>query len=301
MQEEQVIQKPDENEVEVELKEEKTEDNVERVEETTETKKPDELEDYSSNVKSRIDKLTRKMREEERQKESAIQFAESVKKENENLKTRLTNLDKGYLEEFNSRVQSQLEAAKRSLKDANESGDADKIVEAQANLAAITVEKSKITKPKVEKTEEQPNQQPIVPNQPQPIPPQPPQQAQNPKPDPKAEAWAAKNTWFGTDNAMTYTAFDIHKKLTEEEGYDPSSEEYYQEVDKRIRLEFPQKFGTTENTTQEKPSQTVASAKRPGMVGRRKTVKLTPSQVAIAKRLGVPLEEYAKQLVAKEA
>jgi DNA polymerase II large subunit len=171
MQEEQVIQKPDENEVEVELKEEKTEDNVERVEETTETKKPDELEDYSSNVKSRIDKLTRKMREEERQKESAIQFAESVKKENENLKTRLTNLDKGYLEEFNSRVQSQLEAAKRSLKDANESGDADKIVEAQANLAAITVEKSKITKPKVEKTEEQPNQQPIVPNQPQPIPP----------------------------------------------------------------------------------------------------------------------------------
>ena len=124
-----------------------------------------------------------------------------------------------------------------------------------------------------------------------------PQQA----PDPKAEAWAAKNTWFGQDNAMTYTAFDIHKKLTEEEGYDPSSEEYYQEVDKRIRLEFPQKFGTTENTTQEKPSQTVASAKRPGMVGRRKTVKLTPSQVAIAKRLGVPLEEYAKQLVAKEA
>ncbi len=119
--------------------------------------------------------------------------------------------------------------------------------------------------------------------------------------DPKAEEWASKNTWFGTDSAMTYTAFDIHKKLTEEEGYDPSSEEYYQEVDKRIRLEFPHKFGTTENTTQEKPSQTVASAKRPGMVGRRKTVKLTPSQVAIAKRLGVPLEEYAKQLVAKEA
>ena len=118
--------------------------------------------------------------------------------------------------------------------------------------------------------------------------------------DPKAEAWAAKNTWFGTDNAMTYTAFDIHKKLTEEEGYDPSSEEYYQEVDKRIRLEFPQKFGKTENTTQEKPSQTVASAKRPATTGRRKTVKLTPSQVAIAKRLGVPLEKYAEQLIAKE-
>ena len=193
MQEEQKIQKSEENEVEVELEEKKDEKVEAQQEAVTEEKKPDELEDYSANVKSRIDKLTRKMREEERQKESAIQFAESVKKENENLKTRLDNLDKGYLEEFNNRVQSQLESAKRALKDANESGDADKIVEAQANLAAITVEKSKITKPKVEKTEEQPNQQPVVPNQPQPIPPQPPQQAQNPKPDPKAEEWAEKD------------------------------------------------------------------------------------------------------------
>ena len=143
MQEEQKIQKPEENEVEVELEEKKDEKVEAQQEEVTEAKKPDELEDYSANVKSRIDKLTRKMREEERQKESAIQFAESVKKENENLKTRLNNLDKGYLEEFNNRVQSQLESAKRALKDANESGDADKIVEAQANLAAITVEKSK--------------------------------------------------------------------------------------------------------------------------------------------------------------
>jgi len=119
--------------------------------------------------------------------------------------------------------------------------------------------------------------------------------------DPKAESWAEKNPWFGTDSAMTYTAFDIHKQLTEDEGYDPSSDEYYAEVDKRIKLEFPHKFATTENTTKEKPSQTVASAKRPATTGRRKTVKLTPSQVAIAKRLGVPLEEYAKQLIAKEA
>ena len=119
--------------------------------------------------------------------------------------------------------------------------------------------------------------------------------------DPKAESWAEKNPWFGTNEAMTYTAFSIHKQLTEEEGYDPSSEDYYEEVDKRIRLEFPNKFATTENTTQEKPSQTVASAKRPASTGRRKTGKLTPSQVAIAKRLGVPLEEYAKQLIAKEA
>jgi hypothetical protein len=293
MQEEQVIQKPDENEVEVELKEEKTEDNVERVEETTETKKPDELEDYSSNVKSRIDKLTRKMREEERQKESAIQFAESVKKENENLKTRLTNLDKGYLEEFNSRVQSQLEAAKRSLKDANESGDADKIVEAQANLAAITVEKSKITKPKVEKTEEQPNQQPIVPNQPQPIPPQPPQQAQNPKPDPKAEAWAAKNEWFGQDEVMTYASFGIHRRLVEDEGFDPTTDDYYSELDKRIASEFPHKMGQTKQTGGSQKVVSATSSKSRNKGGK-KTVRLSPSQVAMAKRLGVPLEEYAK-------
>tara|TARA_A100000172_G_scaffold54921_1_gene35096 strand:- start:768 stop:1667 length:900 start_codon:yes stop_codon:yes gene_type:complete len=293
MQEEQVIQKPDENEVEVELKEEKTEDSVEKVEETTEAKKPDELEDYSSNVKSRIDKLTRKMREEERQKESAIQFAESVKKENENLKTRLTNLDKGYLEEFNSRVQSQLESAKRALKDANESGDADKIVEAQANLAAITVEKSKITKPKVEKTEEQPNQQPIVPNQPQPIPPQPPQQAQNPKPDPKAEAWAAKNEWFGQDEVMTYASFGIHRRLVEDEGFDPTTDDYYSELDKRIASEFPHKMGQTKQTGGSQKVVSATSSKSRNKGGK-KTVRLSPSQVAMAKRLGVPLEEYAK-------
>jgi hypothetical protein len=293
MQEEEKIQKPDENEVEVELKEEKTEDNVEKVEEEVEAKKSDELEDYSSNVKSRIDKLTRKMREEERQKESAIQFAESVKKENENLKTRLTNLDKGYLEEFNNRVQSQLESAKRALKDANESGDADKIVEAQANLAAITVEKSKITKPKVEKTEEQPNQQPIMPNQPQPIPPQPPQQAQNPKPDPKAEAWAAKNDWFGQDEVMTYASFGIHRRLVEDEGFDPNTDDYYSELDKRIAAEFPHKVGQTKQTGGSQKVVSATSSKSRNKGGK-KTVRLSPSQVAMAKRLGVPLEEYAK-------
>jgi GH15 family glucan-1,4-alpha-glucosidase len=124
------------------------------------------------------------------------------------------------------------------------------------------------------------------------------QQTAEPTPDPKAEQWAAKNTWFGQDTAMTYTAFDLHKKLTEQEGYDPQSDEYYSEIDKRIRLEFPHKFGTTEDTKGEvstKPVQTVASAKRSTNTGRR-TVRLTPSQVAIAKKLGVPLEEYAKQL-----
>lgn len=293
MQEEQKIQKPEENEVEVELEEKKDEKVEAQQEAVTEEKKPDELEDYSANVKSRIDKLTRKMREEERQKESAIQFAESVKKENENLKTRLDNLDKGYLEEFNNRVQSQLESAKRALKDANESGDADKIVEAQANLAAITVEKSKITKPKVEKTEEQPNQQPIMPNQPQPIPPQPPQQAQNPKPDPKAEAWAAKNEWFGQDEVMTYASFGIHRRLVEDEGFDPTTDEYYSELDKRIAAEFPHKVGQTKQTGGSQKVVSATSSKSRNKGGK-KTVRLSPSQVAMAKRLGVPLEEYAK-------
>jgi hypothetical protein len=293
MQEEQKIQKPEENEVEVELEEKKDEKVEAQQEEATEEKKPDELEDYSANVKSRIDKLTRKMREEERQKESAIQFAESVKKENESLKTRLDNLDKGYLEEFNNRVQSQLESAKRALKDANESGDADKIVEAQANLAAITVEKSKITKPKVEKTEEQPNQQPVVPNQPQPIPPQPPQQAQNVKPDPKAEAWAAKNEWFGQDEVMTYASFGIHRRLVEDEGFDPTTDEYYSELDKRIAAEFPHKVGQTKQTGGSQKVVSATSSKSRNKGGK-KTVRLSPSQVAMAKRLGVPLEEYAK-------
>lgn len=293
MQEEQKIQKPEENEVEVELEEKKDEKVEAQQEAVTEEKKPDELEDYSANVKSRIDKLTRKMREEERQKESAIQFAESVKKENESLKNRLHNLDKGYLEEFNNRVQSQLESAKRALKDANESGDADKIVEAQANLAAITVEKSKITKPKVEKTEEQPNQQPVVPNQPQPIPPQPPQQAQNPKPDPKAEAWAAKNEWFGQDEVMTYASFGIHRRLVEDEGFDPTTDEYYSELDKRIAAEFPHKVGQTKQTGGSQKVVSATSSKSRNKGGK-KTVRLSPSQVAMAKRLGVPLEEYAK-------
>ena len=293
MQEEQKIQKPEENEVEVELEEKKDEKVEAQQEAVTEEKKSDELEDYSANVKSRIDKLTRKMREEERQKESAIQFAESVKKENESLKNRLHNLDKGYLEEFNNRVQSQLESAKRALKDANESGDADKIVEAQANLAAITVEKSKITKPKVEKTEEQPNQQPVVPNQPQPIPPQPPQQAQNPKPDPKAEAWAAKNEWFGQDEVMTYASFGIHRRLVEDEGFDPTTDEYYSELDKRIAAEFPHKVGQTKQTGGSQKVVSATSSKSRNKGGK-KTVRLSPSQVAMAKRLGVPLEEYAK-------
>jgi hypothetical protein len=275
-----------------------------KTEEETKEEAPqkEELEQYSEGVKKRIAKLTRKMREAERQKEEAIAYAQSVSQQQKQLQDKYQNLDTNYVSEFENRVKSNLEAAKIKLKSAIDAQDVDAQISAQTEIAALTMDSARLNQVKAQKPTRslQEEQKPV--EQPQggyANAAQLREAAQ--QMDPKAEAWAAKNTWFGTDNAMTYTAFDIHKKLTEEEGYDPSTEEYYQEVDKRIRLEFPQKFGTTENTTQEKPSQTVASAKRPGMVGRRKTVKLTPSQVAIAKRLGVPLEEYAKQLVAKEA
>jgi len=275
-----------------------------KTEEETKEEAPqkEELEQYSEGVKKRIAKLTRKMREAERQKEEAIAYAQTVSQQQKQLQDKYQNLDTNYVSEFENRVKSNLEAAKIKLKTAIDAQDVDSQIAAQTEISSLTMDAARLNQVKSarpQKTQEEPVQQPAPQQQGYANPSQLKQAAQ--EMDPKAEAWASKNTWFGTDNAMTYTAFDIHKKLTEEEGYDPSSEEYYQEVDKRIRLEFPQKFGTTENTTQEKPSQTVASAKRPGMVGRRKTVKLTPSQVAIAKRLGVPLEEYAKQLVAKEA
>jgi len=288
-----------------ELQVEETTDSGEETKEEEikeEAPQKEELEQYSEGVKKRIAKLTRKMREAERQKEEAIAYAQTVTNKQKELQDKYQNLDTNYVSEFENRVKSNLEAAKIKLKTAIDAQDVDAQIAAQTEISSLTMDAARVNQVKSarpQKTQEEPVQQPVPQQQGYANPSQLKQAAQ--EMDPKAEAWASKNTWFGTDNAMTYTAFDIHKKLTEEEGYDPSSEEYYQEVDKRIRLEFPQKFGTTENTTQEKPSQTVASAKRPGMVGRRKTVKLTPSQVAIAKRLGVPLEEYAKQLVAKEA
>jgi len=288
-----------------ELQVEETTDSGEDTKQETEeikeeTPQKEELEQYSEGVKKRIAKLTRKMREAERQKEEAIAYAQTVTNQQKKLQDRYQSLDTNYVSEFENRVKSNLEAAKIKLKSAIDSQDVDGQIAAQTEIAALTMDAARLNQVKSQKPQEpQAVEQPAPQQQGYANAGQLKQAAQ--QMDPKAEEWASKNAWFGTDSAMTYTAFDIHKKLTEEEGYDPSSDEYYQEVDKRIRLEFPQKFGTTENTTQEKPSQTVASAKRPGMVGRRKTVKLTPSQVAIAKRLGVPLEEYAKQLVAKEA
>ena len=255
------------------------------------TEQTSEMENYSKGVKARIASLTKKMREAERQKEEAITFAKNQQAEVERMKKKYTSLDETYTNEFEKRVTTNVEAAKAKLAQAIATGNIDDQVAAQTEIATLAMEANRLGKLKQlqeEKTVEQPAQTKAAP--PPVIPP----------PDPKADAWAQKNTWFGTDNAMTYTAFDIHKKLVEEEGFDPASDEYYTEVDKRIRLEFPHKFDTNSESTAEQPVQNVASAKRPATKGRRKTVKLTPSQVAISKRLGVPLEEYAKQLIAKE-
>jgi len=266
----------------------------EEPEEPAQTQKQ-EMDEYSEGVQKRIAKLTRKMREAERQKEEAIQYAQTVKDENRNLKSKYDYIQSNYGDEFEKRVKSDLEAAQIKLRDAIANNDVDEQVKAQTILAGLSMDSSRISQMK--KTQEELEQAKAnIKTEAAPA-----QQAPAaPAPDPKADAWAAKNSWFGTDNAMTYSAFDIHKKLVEEEGFDPTTDEYYSEVDKRIRLEFPHKFGNNESTTAEQPAQTVASAKRPATKGRRKTVKLTPSQVAISKRLGVPLEEYAKQLAAKE-
>jgi len=295
----------DEQEQEIDLEaepqQEKPEEQIE-VQEQEEQPEPEakaekreELDDYSEGVQKRIAKLTRKMREAERQKEEAIQYAQTVKDENQNLKSKYDFIQSNYGDEFEKRVKSDLEAAQIKLRDAIANNDVDEQVKAQTILAGLSMDSSRISQMK--KTQEELEQAKAnVKTEAAPA-----QQAPAaPAPDPKADAWAAKNSWFGTDNAMTYSAFDIHKKLVEQEGFDPTSDEYYAEVDKRIRLEFPHKFGNNESTTAEQPAQTVASAKRPAGKGRRKTVKLTPSQVAISKRLGVPLEEYAKQLAAKE-
>ena len=281
----------EEEKVEVEQVEEKP---VETKTEETKDEKADELKTYSEGVQKRIAKLTRKMREAERQKEEALAFAQSVKQERDSLQSRFVKADKSYVSEFETRFKSNMEAARSALRTAIEAGDVDAQVKAQEQMATLNADAVRLaslksqqeTEPKIEK---QVNVSPS--------------QAEQPvKTDPKAEAWAARNSWFGNDTAMTYTAFDMHKTLVEKEGYDPQSDEYYEEIDKRLRVEFPNKFDKVADTTTEKakPAQTVASARRPANTGRRKTVKLTPSQVAIAKRLGVPLEEYAKQLNVKE-
>ena len=283
---------PEKPEVVVEEKievEEVKEEPIETKKETiVEEKKPDELKEYSEGVQKRIAKLTRKMREAERQKEEALTYAHSVKSQKEQAEKRLSKLDKSYVSEFESRVKTNLAAAKLALKNAIESQNVEAQISAQEQLATLSVENARLSSMKsAEKETVVEKEVNITPQRP----------SASVQSDPRAEEWAVKNSWFGNNSAMTYTAFDIHKKLVEEEGYDPKSDEYYKEVDSRIRLEFPHKFDKIEGNTTEraKPAQNVASARRSASTGRKKTVTLSPSQVAIAKRLGVPLEDYAKQ------
>jgi hypothetical protein len=272
--------------------EEKTEEKQEASDEKQEDKK-EELEQYSEGVQKRIAKLTKKWREAERQREAALEYAKGVQAEQESLKTKLSTIEPNYVSAMEGRVVSGLQAAQAQLIKAREEGNVGAEVEAQKMIAKLGVEEARVAnlKKKAETEVKQPVKtqtldQAIAPQA---------------KTDPKAEEWAEKNPWFGQDSAMTYTAFDLHKKLTEEEGFDPNTEEYYAEVDKRMRLDFPHKFGNTETKETTKPTQTVASATRSVKPGRQ-TVRLTSSQVAIAKKLGVPLEEYAKQLkITKEA
>ena len=258
-------------------------------EQETEEAKKKELEDYSEGVKRRIAKLTRKMREAERREQAALEYAKKVHTEQESLKSRYTKLDTGYVSEMENRIKSSMEAAASKLAKAREDGDLKAEVAAQTEISRLGYEEARLMelKAKPEKSQEVEVKQPQI---------QPETQEQPINPDPKAQQWATKNTWFGQDEAMTYTAFSLHKKLVEDEGYDPQSDEYYSEIDRRIALEFPHKFGNVNTTnTTSKPTQVVASANRSSKPGR-KTVKLTSSQVAIAKKLGVPLEDYAKQL-----
>ena len=276
---------PAESDKQPDVQDSKPEEKEEVKEEVKEEQKK-EMDEYGEGVKKRIAKLTRKMREAERQKEEAVTNAKRVMRERDELSHAATTLDQNYTTEMENRITSSLAAAQAKLGASREADDKKAEVEALTAISQLGYEQGKLaeikSRQKMEETaaKEKPQvQQPV---------------RQTPPPDPKAEGWAEKNDWFGRDNAMTYTAFDLHRKLTEEEGFDPKSDSYYEEIDKRIRLEFPQKFGKVTQTIS-KPTQNVASATRSSKTGR-KTVKLTSSQVAIAKKLRVPLEEYARQL-----
>lgn len=295
---------------EVEVKEdEKTSKKTTKIESQTKEKpevevekpqKKDEHDQYTDSVQNRINKLTKKMREAERQREEAIRYAQQVQDESSQIKQRLKSLDQGYMTEYGGRLEVEQKQVEADLKRAVELGDADATVSAQQRLTQLAVAKDRYDQAKVaqqqreEQEKQQEEQQPVY-QQPQT------QQQQAPKKaDPKAEDWAARNKWFGQDEAMTYAAFGIHKRLIEDEGFDGKSDEYYNELDRRLKDRFPREFeGNVESeTSPRKVTQSVAGVSRsstaPTSSGRNRKVRLTPSQVQIAKKLGVPLEEYAK-------
>jgi len=263
------------------------------------SQKDSELEDYSKGVQSRISKLTRKMREAERREAAALDYARAVEYKRKEMESQFVKRDSVYNKKLEESVKTGMEAAQKELAAAIESGNAQAQVEANKRIASLAFENAKIQQVKENAPEvEEPRQRPQLSDE-QYLPRRTPNEL--PDPDPRAEDWAARNRWFGQDRAMTFTAFEIHKDLVEKEGFDPKSDDYYKEVDRRIRLDFPHKFDKGGSVNTSAPVQTVASANRSVKPGR-KTVRLTPSQVAIAKKLGVPLEEYAKQLkLTKEA
>ena len=261
------------------------------VEVKKQTDDEDDLSQYSASVRKRISKITKKFRDEEEQRLAAVEFAESVKKQNDELKAKLDKLDTTYVGEFDTRVQSQAAAAKEAYRKAYEAGDADALYEAQQTISRIAMEEARLNQLKEQREQEtkkaETNDAAPATTQPAPTPPP-------PKPDPRAEEWATQNEWFGQDQTMTYAAFGIHKTLIEEEGLDPNTEEYYTELDNRIRSNFPHKFGEQKKSSGPRVASAGATASKTGSTKGRRTVKLTPSQIAIAKRLNVPLEEYAK-------
>ena len=279
----------------VETKEQETVKEVEKEETVKEIKKEQKdddskLEEYSKGVQSRIAKLTRKMREAERREQAATEYAQALEVQRKTDQSRFKKMDTDYWSKFEKNVKTGMESAQKELAGAIESGDAKAQVEANKRIATLAFENAKLEQAKENKPVAQ---EPVQLSDGGRLPQQTPQSL--PEPDPQAEAWASKNTWFGKDRAMTFTAFEIHKDLVNE-GFDPKSDDYYSEVDKRIKVDFPHKFakgGDVEQTS--KTNQLVASAQRSVRPGR-KTVRLTSSQVAIAKKLGVPLEEYAKQI-----
>ena len=293
----------DESVVETETQEQETDKTYENERETKleeggevkkeETKKDDEqLEEYSKGVQSRIAKLTRKMREAERREKAALEYAKAVEAKRQTAETKFSKVNEDYVKQFETRVKTGLDSAQKELASAIENSDAAAQIEANKKIAALSIDEARLNALKEQQTttKEEPapklsNADPLSESA----------QKTSPAPDPRAEEWATNNSWFGKDRAMTYTAFEIHKDLTEREGFDPQTDEYYEEVNKRIRLEFPHKFDKKESQTS-KPTQNVASVNRSNTRSNRKTVRLTSSQVAIAKKLGVPLEEYAKQL-----
>jgi len=290
MQEDVNVEEVEEEGQEIEIieKEQETDEVTVEAKDKPKSEDGDDLSEYSDSVKKRISKLTNRFREEERQRQAAVEYAEAVKKQNEELKTRIDKLDTTYVGEFDTRVQSQSIAAKEAYKKALEEGNADAMYESQQNISRIALEESKLAQLKAAREEkaqqvEQPQAQ------------QPQAQQSKAKPDPKAEDWASKNTWFGQDQPMTYAAFGLHKQLIEDEGFDATSDEYYNELDNRIRTEFPHKFKEAQKKSNApRVASAGTTASKSSTPKGRRTVKLTASQIAIAKRLNVPLEEYAK-------